>query len=129
MSEIEFTIVVVIAVGDLYIRKAEVGHVRHQLIADTRQASIYPAVVVTVVGAFVLLLFSFVVPKFASLLTSAKVPLPLITQIVFGVSDFAKATWWMWFVAFIGGFVGVKIARRTSKDPLHVKKAISRQSE
>jgi type IV pilus assembly protein PilC len=85
-----------------------------QLIADTRQASIYPAVVVVVVAAFVLLLFSFVVPKFAALLTSARVPLPLITQVVFGISDFAKTTWWAWFLGFIGAFFGVKIARRVS---------------
>ena len=34
-----------------------------QIMADVRQASLYPAIISIVVAAFVLLLFSFVVPK------------------------------------------------------------------
>src|SRR6266496_2962107 len=67
-----------------------------EMMRDVRQASIYPVIVFVVVCAFVLLLFSFIIPKFVILLGSANVPLPLLTQIVFGASDFAKATWWIW---------------------------------
>src|SRR6266542_4827622 len=59
-----------------------------EMMRDVRQASIYPMVVLTVVSGFVLLLFSFVIPKFVSLLEAAHVTLPLLTQIVFGVSGF-----------------------------------------
>src|SRR5207244_6585172 len=64
-----------------------------EMMRDVRQASIYPMIVLSVVCAFVLLLFSFVIPKFVTLLAAANVPLPLLTQVVFGASDFAKATW------------------------------------
>ncbi len=86
-----------------------------QVIGDVRQASIYPAVVLTVISAFVLLLFSYVIPKFVMLLESTKAPLPLITQVVFGVSDFAKATWWMWLILLLLLTVGTKVLRHFSK--------------
>jgi type II secretory pathway component PulF len=85
-----------------------------EMIRDVRQASIYPMIVLTVVCAFVLLLFSFVIPKFVTLLDAAHVPLPRLTQIVFGASDFAKTTWWMWPLG--AGLVAatIKIGCRTS---------------
>jgi type II secretory pathway component PulF len=59
-------------------------------VADLRQASLYPAIVLTVVMGFVLFLFSFIIPKFAILLASTNAELPLVTKIIFGASDFAK---------------------------------------
>jgi type II secretory pathway component PulF len=85
------------------------------ILADIRQASLYPAIVLAVVSGFILFLFSFIIPKFAELLTSVNVELPLITQIIFGVSDFAKATWWMWLAGLAVGVVGVNILRRYSE--------------
>src|SRR5438093_254724 len=79
------------------------------------RASIYPMIVLSVVCAFVLLLFSFVIPKFVTLLAAANVPLPLLTQIVFGASDFAKATWWVWPLLGLVLYVSVRTACRLSK--------------
>ena len=66
-----------------------------QIIADVRQATIYPAIVIVVIGAFTFLLFGFVIPRFAHLLESLKVPQPLLTRIVFGLGDVVQATWWI----------------------------------
>jgi type II secretory pathway component PulF len=85
-----------------------------EMMRDVRQASIYPMIVLTVVCAFVLLLFSFVIPKFVTLLAAANVPLPLLTQIVFGASDFAKATWWIWPLLGLAIYVSVRTASRLS---------------
>ena len=85
------------------------------IIADFRQASLYPAIVMSVVSAFVLFLFSYIIPKFGLLLASTKVPLPLVTQIIFGLSDFAKRTWWIWLLALLLVTVGIKVARAFSK--------------
>ncbi len=85
-----------------------------QMMRDVRQASIYPMIVLTVVFAFVLLLFSFVIPKFVSLLEAARVPLPLLTQIVFGFSDFAKNTWWIWPLLAVLVFATVRVGCRIS---------------
>jgi type II secretory pathway component PulF len=86
-----------------------------RLMADVRQASVYPAVVLVVISMFVLLLFTFVIPKFVDLLEVANVELPLITKIVFGASDFFKATWWAWIGLLLFGTVGLKLGRRYSR--------------
>lgn len=88
---------------------------QEQIISDIRQATIYPAIVLGVVCIFVLVLFTFVVPKFVSLLTLAKVGLPLITRVVFSISDIAKATWWMWVALVVVAPLAVGMARQRSK--------------
>jgi len=87
-----------------------------QIIADVRQASLYPLIVLTVVSGFVLFLFTNIIPKFSELLASVKVPLPLITVIIFGVSDLIQKTWWMWLPVLVFLTLGVQIGRRVSKN-------------
>jgi len=86
-----------------------------QMIGDVRQASLYPLIVLTVVSGFVLFLFTNIIPKFSALLASVKVPLPLITVIIFGVSDLILKTWWMWLPVMVFLTLGVQIGRRVSK--------------
>jgi type IV pilus assembly protein PilC len=86
-----------------------------QVLADVRQASLYPAITLVVVSAFGLFLFTFIIPKFVVLLEGLKVPIPMLTRIIFGVSDFAKATWWVWVLGLIFLMVGIPIGRRMSK--------------
>src|SRR5205085_3981825 len=62
-----------------------------QLLADVRQATIYPAIVMTVIAVFVLFLFAYIIPKFAALLDSLKVQQPLLTRIVFTAGDAVKS--------------------------------------
>ena len=86
-----------------------------RVLAEVRQASLYPAITAAVVGAFTVGLFIFVIPKFAELLNSVNAELPLLTQIVFGLSDILKNTWYVWLVAIPALITGVFVARRTSK--------------
>jgi len=86
-----------------------------QVIAEMRQASLYPLIVTTVIFAFVLFLFTFIIPRFATLLTSLKIPLPLLTQIIFALSDFVKATWWLWLLGLLAVTLGVPLGRRLSR--------------
>ncbi|MEZ0274624.1 MAG: type II secretion system F family protein [Roseimicrobium sp.] len=86
-----------------------------RIVADMRQATIYPLVVLSVISAFIGILFTVVVPKFAELLTQLNLPLPLVTKVVFGASDFAKATWWMWLIGLTVLIVGVRLGRKKSK--------------
>lgn len=76
-----------------------------RLVADVKQATLYPGIVITVVSLFVVFLFAFVVPTFANLLTKLNTPLPLVTQLVFGAGDVAKRYWWLPLV--LGGVIGV----------------------
>ncbi|MDT0595478.1 type II secretion system F family protein [Glaciecola petra] len=68
------------------------------LVKDVKQVSLYPTIVLIVVGIFILVLFTFVVPKFTELLMSVNVPLPLITQVVIGISDTVQAYWYLFLL-------------------------------
>lgn len=83
--------------------------------ADIRQATLYPAFVMIATALFILVLFTTVIPKFVKLLALTKVPLPWATQVVFGASDFAKATWWLWLLLLVGGPVMVKVMNKRSQ--------------
>ncbi|MGK0190517.1 MAG: type II secretory pathway component PulF, partial [Verrucomicrobiales bacterium] len=80
--------------------------------ADIRQATIYPIIILVVMGGFILLLFTLVIPKFVVLLDTLKLELPLVTKIVFQSSDFAKDTWWIWVIAFFGTKYGTRFGRK-----------------
>src|SRR5262245_2802149 len=86
-----------------------------QIIADVRQASLYPAIVSVVILVFVVFLFSFIIPKFAALLTGLHIPLPLLTQIIFGLGDFMRVTWWLWLTLLLGLVIGVPLGQRHSR--------------
>src|SRR5690242_3104975 len=58
-----------------------------RVLADVRQATMYPAIVATVVLGFVIFLFSVIIPKFAALLSSLKIQQPMLTRIVFGLGN------------------------------------------
>ncbi len=84
-----------------------IRHLENQeaLKADVKQATLYPVAVLIALGLFITVLFTFVVPKFITLLTSLNVPLPMPTRIVMGLSDFFMASWWV--LALFGGLTPV----------------------
>ncbi len=88
---------------------------QEQILADVRQATIYPVVVLLVVVVFVLVLFNFVIPRFMLLLTAAHVPLPLPTRIIFALSDVIKATWWFWLLGLTVLPAGIAVGKHASK--------------
>jgi len=58
-----------------------------QLSGDIRQALIYPVMVVSASLMLVLMLFTFVVPRFVSLLTDLHLKIPVLTRIVMTISN------------------------------------------
>src|SRR6202008_224228 len=75
-------------------------------------ALIYPVAVVTIAVLIVGALLKWVGPIFANLFAGLGVNLPLPTRIVMGLSAFVQTFWWMFFVAIIGLFFGVKQIRK-----------------
>lgn len=65
---------------------------QEQIAAEVRQATLYPLTVLAAAVIFVGVLFTVVVPKFVALLSLVKVPLPLPTRIVFGLSSGFRST-------------------------------------
>jgi len=85
-----------------------------RVLADVRQATMYPAIIATVVLSFVIFLFTFIIPKFAELLKNLKIQQPLLTRIVFAVGEFTQATWYFWLpILLLAGFA-VVFGRRIS---------------
>jgi type IV pilus assembly protein PilC len=67
------------------------------------QALIYPAMVLTAVTGLIVLLATVVFPAFSQVLNQSSGPMPLPTQILFGLSEFLIAFWWLIFAGLIIG--------------------------
>jgi type II secretory pathway component PulF len=85
-----------------------------QIHAQVRQATIYPAIVSFVILCFSVFLFTFIVPTFAKLLNNVGVPLPLLTQIVFGLGDFFSTYWLFSLVMLLTIIIGIPLGKRYS---------------
>ena len=67
-----------------------------QIRGDVRQATIYPSIVMVAVTGLLVLLFTFVIPRFIPVLHDLNVPLPFLTVLVIGVSEFTVNNWYFW---------------------------------
>jgi type IV pilus assembly protein PilC len=67
-----------------------------QIRGDVRQATIYPSIVIVAVTGLLILLFTFVIPRFIPVLHDLNVPLPFVTVLVIGVSEFMVNNWYIW---------------------------------
>src|SRR5690606_16441754 len=83
-----------------------------QLTGDIRQALIYPMMVMTASVMLVLMLFTFVVPRFVTLLTDLHLKVPLLTQIVMAISNGLLRGWPILLAVLIGAPMLFKIAMR-----------------
>ncbi len=73
----------------------------------------YPAIVVTVVTAVVLIMLVFVVPVFKKLYSAKKSALPIPTQILLNISDFIIHYWWLVAIIIGGGLYLFNIYRHS----------------
>jgi len=81
-----------------------------QLTGDIRQALIYPLMVMGAASALVLLLFTFVVPRFVGLLTELNLKVPMLTRIVMAISDALIGYWPVLLIVIVGVPIALKIA-------------------
>lgn len=82
------------------------------LVAEVRQALIYPVIVILAASGLVAMLFTFIVPKFVGLLTDLSLEIPLVTRVVMGISEIFVQYWMLIFGAVIFVPIGLKIALR-----------------
>lgn len=64
-------------------------------------ALIYPAIVTVVAVLIVGVLLTYVVPQVVAVFEQSRQSLPLLTRAMILVSDFARATWWLWLVLLL----------------------------
>jgi len=85
----------------------------YDLISKTRGAMIYPAFIVfgLVIVGFVMMVF--VLPKLTEILQESGATLPITTRMLIGTSSFLSAYWWLFVLAGIGGFMGLRTYRKS----------------
>ena len=83
-----------------------------RLISDIRQALIYPLMVTGAACALVILLFTFIVPRFVSLLNDLALAVPLVTRITISISNLLLHGWPFIIGGGIAVWVGLKMTLR-----------------
>ncbi|MFH1277606.1 MAG: type II secretion system F family protein [Candidatus Eisenbacteria bacterium] len=77
------------------IRLGGILDVRRRLRSRMKDAMTYPAVLTCVMGATVIFLMTYVVPKFADIFDSMGDELPISTRMLLGTADFLRTRWYV----------------------------------
>jgi type II secretory pathway component PulF len=86
-----------------------------RLIGEIRQALIYPLMVTGAACALVLLLFTFIVPRFVSLLTDLSLSVPLVTRITMWISNLLLHGWPYIIGGGFAAWFGIKMLLRSPR--------------
>ncbi len=81
--------------------------------AQTAQAMIYPAMLITGVLGLFLLLLLFVIPRFSTMFADGDFELPALTRGVMAAGHFMGHWWWLLLISLGGAIVGSKLFFRT----------------
>lgn len=87
---------------------------------DITQALIYPIMVLSAVGGLVVLLATVVFPQFSNVLSQARGPMPLPTQILFTLSELLVGYWWLLIGMVVMIDFGFFFWRRTDAGELRI---------
>jgi len=85
-----------------------------------RQATYYPITVVGMVSGLIILLFTFVFPRFLSIFKGAAIDLPLPTRVVIAISEFFRDYGLYALAAIVLGVVALRMYGRTEAGRLRV---------
>ncbi len=100
--------------GEVMERLADYTESHQALRQKVGLAFIYPAIVTLVAGSVVLGLLTYVVPQVVSVFQNTSQTLPWLTRALIGVSDFLRASWWLWLAVIVAA---VWAARRALRLP------------
>jgi general secretion pathway protein F len=98
----------------IFERLAEFERSRDDLRNYIIGSMIYPALLSLVGLASVLLLLTFVVPRFASIFSDTSLKMPELTRIMLDVSYFIRAYWWIGVGAIVAVFAAWRTYTRTA---------------
>ncbi|MEL7022140.1 MAG: type II secretion system F family protein [Pseudomonadota bacterium] len=79
-----------------------------RIVADVKQATIYPAMILSAVAGLIALMFLFVVPRFAAIFAELDIALPALTQGVVRLGEITEQYWWVGILAIVGTIVGLR---------------------
>lgn len=96
------------------------------LVANARQALIYPLAICAASVGLVALLFTVVVPRFQEIFQQLSTPMPGITRVVLGISEVFAATWYIWASLFVVAPVLLSLPKRFPRIALLKDRALLR---
>lgn len=102
------------ALGPVLERLADDLEQRQELRAKLIGAMAYPAIVSLIAVLIVIFLVSYVVPQIASVFTSSKRALPLLTIVMLGISDFVRHWGWALLAGVVAGLGSLSWALRNA---------------
>jgi type IV pilus assembly protein PilC len=83
-----------------------------QLLLEARKrvisALVYPAVLVCLSAAMILIMTVYVVPRFSVFYADLEAELPLITRVTLGIGSFLQRNWLLFALALVGGAWGLR---------------------
>lgn len=94
--------------------------------AKVRSASFYPLLLTTAAVVVVVFLMLFVVPRFTQIYADANVELPLMTQVLIGISELIGHYWYLLLIALIVAVPLIKSLLRSSRGRLRVDRLLLR---
>jgi type IV pilus assembly protein PilC len=114
----------------------ELGYALRQLVeymdwqenisAQLRQATAYPAIVLSAVGLLVVGLLGFVFPRITPLLRINNIELPLPTRVILVVSNFVHDRWLVCLGVIVAAAAGVWLVRRSDSGRLLLDRLVLR---
>ena len=87
--------------GEVMERLADYTESHQALRQKVGLAFVYPAIVTLVATAVVLGLLTYVVPQVVNVFQNTNQALPLLTRALIGLSDFLRASWWLWLALIV----------------------------
>ena len=84
-----------------------------KLKATIKKATIYPVILIVVCVAVIIVMLTFVVPRFMSVFDQIDVDMPGITLAVIRMSNFMVKYWYIIVAAIVGAVLGVGVFRKT----------------
>lgn len=95
--------------GRVMLRLADFTQAQYQLRNKVKSAMTYPVAMGAIGGMALILIFSFVVPKITKVLEDQKIPLPIYTEFLIGLSQFLKDYWYLVVLSIIVAAVLFKV--------------------
>ncbi|MFN9708046.1 MAG: type II secretion system F family protein, partial [Burkholderiales bacterium] len=102
------------ALGLVLERLADALEERQTLRSKLVAATLYPAIVSVIAILIVIFLMTYVVPQVASVFTSSKRTLPMLTVVMLQVSSFLKNHGWLLLLGIVSTAAGLTLMRRHS---------------
>lgn len=81
-----------------------------KLLADVKQATLYPAMILAGVLGLITLMITFVVPRFADIFEDLNLDLPLLTRGVITLGEWAQSFGWILGILLVAGGFALRIA-------------------